>query len=463
MACHCCAHLSLHALPGSSKLMVLQMLSLSYGLSYWPVTSLSTVQGHIATVLGDGTQAVWFISVYNIGITSGFMICGSNSDLFGRRWFILAGNVFMVVGTVVAGSAKSVTAVIVGMALSGFGGANCSIAVFAIPELLPNKWRHIGVVIADVSFFVDIICGPSVTRFATTDSSTWRWIFYANSIASAIAGTLLFFFYHPPRHPRGLSGARALRELDYVGGLLFVAGTVAILSGIAYAAFLPSTDPHVLGLLISGFGVMVLFSLWETFGNAKQPLTPTRLFTHNRGRTLSIPFLASMVITVYYLAINVIWGTAVSVLFATSTVDGAKLALVQGFGFASGAVALGLFGGTIKRWRTMYFIMAFFATLFGGLLALMRPDRRGLSIAFTFLNSITFAWAQLMSVTFCQFGADQTELGIAGGLASVFFTPLRLISPNMKTGVSHATAALPLLARCFPPSSPMSSRTTHTA
>lgn len=38
--------------------------------------------------------------------------------------------------------------IIVGMALLGFGGANCQMAAFALPELLPNKWRHIGVVIA---------------------------------------------------------------------------------------------------------------------------------------------------------------------------------------------------------------------------------------------------------------------------------------------------------------------------
>lgn len=394
-----------------------QMLAASYGISYWPVTSLSTIQGHIAAVLGEPTQAVWFISVYNIAITSTFMVCGSNSDLFGRRWFVVTGNLFMVIGTIVAGTAKSVSAIIVGMTLSGIGGANCSLAVFAIPELLPNKWRHIGVAIADVSIMFDVICGPSLTRFAITSTSSWRWIFYANCIASGIVGTLLFLFYHPPKHPRGLSWRRAVRDLDYGGAILFTIGSTALLCGIAYASFLPSRDARVIGLLCAGFAAMIAFALWETFAPLKQPLTPTRLFTHNRGRTLSGPFFVAALITVYYLAINIIWGTMVGVLFATSTADAARLSLVQGFGFTAGVLAIALLGNRLGRWRTTMFCSALFATIFGGLLALSRPDRRGLAIAFTFLNSLSYGWGQILSITFCQFGADQVELGISGGLA----------------------------------------------
>lgn len=400
-------------------LTLVQMLAWSYGASYWPVTSLSTIQTHIATVLGQPSQAVWFISVYNIAITSTFMVSGSNSDLFGRRYFIIGGNVLMVVGTIVIGSAQNLSAVIAGMALSGIGGANCSLAVFAIPELLPNKWRHIGVAIADTSIMFDVIMGPSVTRFVTTSRTTWRWVFYANAITNATTGVLLFLFYYPPKHPRGIPWARALKEVDYMGGLLFAAATATILCGIAYASFLPSSDPHVVAMLVCGFAAMIAFALWETFAPLKQPLAPTRLFTHNRGQTLSVPFFVAALVTVYYLAINIIWGTMVSIFFARSTSDGAKLSLVQGFGFMAGAAGSAYLGGILKRWRTMMFASSAVATIFGGLLALSRPDTRGLSIAFTFLNSMGYGWAQIMSITFCQFGADQVELGISGGLALV--------------------------------------------
>jgi hypothetical protein len=40
------------------------------------------------------------------------------------------------------------------------------LAAFAIPELLPNKWRHIAVVIADAVVLFAVVVGPVAGRFA---------------------------------------------------------------------------------------------------------------------------------------------------------------------------------------------------------------------------------------------------------------------------------------------------------
>ena len=77
------------------------------------------------------------------------MVCGANSDLFGRRYFILFGNILVFVGCVVGGTSHSIGQSIAAHVLIGFGAGNCQLAAFALPELLPNKWRHFAVVIAD--------------------------------------------------------------------------------------------------------------------------------------------------------------------------------------------------------------------------------------------------------------------------------------------------------------------------
>lgn len=64
-----------------------------------------------------------------------------------------------------------------------------------------------------------------------------------------------------------------------------------ILSGIVYVQLLPSDDPIVVGLLVAGFGMLTFFGLWETFAPLQQPLTPSRLFAQNKGRTLTAPFI----------------------------------------------------------------------------------------------------------------------------------------------------------------------------
>jgi MFS family permease len=47
------------------------------------------------------------------------MICGANSDLFGRRWFLIMGNVLMFIGYIMGGVAKNTTTMIAGFAILG--------------------------------------------------------------------------------------------------------------------------------------------------------------------------------------------------------------------------------------------------------------------------------------------------------------------------------------------------------
>jgi len=60
-----------------------------------------------------------------------------------------------------------------------------------------------------------------------------------------------------------------------------------------------------------------------------------------------------------------------------------------------------------------------FMTFFGGLLAYVDPTRESLGIAFAFLTAMFYGYGQYLSIAYIQFGASQTELGIAGGLAGV--------------------------------------------
>jgi len=93
---------------------------MSYGISFWIVPSISACQTITATQLGDPSAASFYISLYTITVTIAFMICGANSDLFGRRWFIVGGNVIMFVGFIMGGAAKNNTTILAAMSLIGF-------------------------------------------------------------------------------------------------------------------------------------------------------------------------------------------------------------------------------------------------------------------------------------------------------------------------------------------------------
>lgn len=73
-------------------------------------------------------------------------------------------------------------------------------AAFSLPELLPNKWRHIGVVIADFTVYIAVIVAPVTARYGF-QFGKWEWNFWAVAIFQGLSFLGLLFLYHPPKHP----------------------------------------------------------------------------------------------------------------------------------------------------------------------------------------------------------------------------------------------------------------------
>lgn len=109
-------------------------------------------------------------------------------------------------------------------------------AAFALPELLPNKWRHIGVVIADFTVYVAVIVAPVTARYGY-QFGTWEWNFWGIAICQGLSFFGLLFLYFPPAHPyvralpvgvsamcdiltfsrTGIPFGEVFKSLDYVG------------------------------------------------------------------------------------------------------------------------------------------------------------------------------------------------------------------------------------------------------
>ena len=315
------------------------------------------------------------------------MLYGANSDLFGRRWFLLAGNVSLLIGALLVATSthtQSIKQVIAGIAFVGFGAANYQLAgenlhptrytqhflTFSKPSLCQSCFRINGDISQSslqISEFTsqsllalwqqDLLFAMETHGFGDSVSDTFtnelgqrslHFISDTTAIMAVVSFVLLFLFYYPPAHPRRIPFGQAMRELDYVGMFSFTAAAALILTGIVYAGIYPSKDPHVIGTLVPGFIFLVFFALWETFMPLKQPVTPTHLFTKHNGRALTAPFVMGFVVTMFYYGTNIIWPTMIGTLFTTPTSPLSltnSLSLVQGLGITTGATILS-FGGT---------------------------------------------------------------------------------------------------------------------
>ncbi|KAL5345545.1 hypothetical protein ACLOAV_009295 [Pseudogymnoascus australis] len=398
---------------------VAAILSMGYGLSFVPVPAMAAIGPQLSAEFGNPNDYVWFVSAWIISITVCFMIAGANTDLLGRRWFLVLGNLVCCIGQIILAVAKTNSTIIAGMTVTGFGAALCQMATFALTELLPNKWRHIGVVFADIAVYVCITVIPVTARYGYYVGS-WRANFIAAAVLQFASFLGLYFFYFPPAHPLGLPYKQVLRELDYVGILLFLAGSLPFLVGIVYATIFPSTDVHVIAPLVVGCAMLVAFALWETYGNTKHPLTPTEIFTNGWGRDFTAPCIALAVINMFYYSSSILWPTMISV-FYTKPEDGwqrgAILSLPQGLAITAGGVLLSLFGSKIRHWQHQQTVAVTIMVFFGSLMALARPDNMGMMIAFMTLSLMGYGWSVYLCIAVTQMGVPHEKLGTSGGLS----------------------------------------------
>lgn len=247
-------------------------------------------------------------------------------------------------------------------------------------------------------------------------------MFYTPAILVGISFSLLIWLYHPPKHPRGIPWHEAVKQLDYFGAFLFTIGATLVFTGVIYTTIISPSNAIVIGLLCSGFGVIVIFALWERYADLKQALTPPKVFAQDKGREFLFPFISGTIVNMFFYSVNIVYPTMINVFWTdpTSTVSyQCQLTLPQGLGLITGSMMLWFFGIKIGHWKIQYVVVFALMTLFGALLALGKPDNMAMIMVFTFITEAAYGWAQTLSITWIQFGVPQTELGISGALAGV--------------------------------------------
>ncbi|KAL1639701.1 hypothetical protein SLS58_007599 [Diplodia intermedia] len=366
--------------------IVVCFLSFGYGLCFWPVPTVAAVGALVSADFGQPNAYVWFVPAWSVSVTVSFMVGGANTDILGRRWFLVGGN-FM--------------------------------SAFALPELLPNKWRHIGIIIADGTVYVAILIAPITARYSY-EFDNWEWNFYAPAIFQFASFVGLFFLYFPPAHPAGLPVLQALKKIDYPGIFFFTAGCVPVLVGIVWAGMYAGSSAHVVAALVVGFAFLVAFGLWERYGGAAHPLAPTHIFAASRGRDFTAPALALSITNMFYYSSSILWPTMTTVFYTDGGADwvyATVLTLPQGAAICSGALFLFCFGSRIRRWRWQLVVSTFVVVLFGALLGLATPHNMGMMCAFLFISQTAFAWAVPLSIMLSQLGVEHKDLGISGGIS----------------------------------------------
>ncbi|MDR5817514.1 MDR family MFS transporter [Caballeronia sp. LZ033] len=232
-------------------------------------TIVSTAMPQIATQLGGLNLYSWVFSSFLLTQTALTVVFGKLSDIFGRKPAVLTGIVIFLIGSVLAGFAWSMPAMIVFRLIQGVGaGAILPVALTVVGDLYPARERgKVQGYLASV-WAVSAVLGPMVGGLLIRQFS-WAWIFWINVPIGILAAALFVFFLHEEkRHDRP--------AIDLGGAFLFTAAVASLMMALTDAGHASNVRVGVeLAVLLLS---CVLF-VWQE-RRAADPMISFSLWSH---------------------------------------------------------------------------------------------------------------------------------------------------------------------------------------
>jgi EmrB/QacA subfamily drug resistance transporter len=209
----------------SARALIIASVMASICMVALEATIVSTVMPQIVAELGGLRLYSWVFSAYLLTQTALTVVFGNLADIYGRKPVMLWGIGIFVVGSILAGFAWSMPAMIVFRLVQGVGaGALQPVAMTIVADLYPARERgKIQGYLASV-WAITAVLGPFVGGLIIRNVS-WAWVFWMNVPVGCIAaaGFLAFLKENSP-HER--------RSVDIVGAVTFTVVIISLLIGL---------------------------------------------------------------------------------------------------------------------------------------------------------------------------------------------------------------------------------------
>ncbi len=274
------------------KLEILFAVMLGLFLGALDQTIVGPALPTVVTQLAGNDIYVWAVTIYLLTSTISVPFWGKLSDLYGRKPIFILGIVIFLIGSALSGLSQNMTELIAFRGFQGIGaGSLFPVALAVIGDLFTPAERGKYQGLFGAVFGIAFIVGPLVGGFLT-ENIAWNWIFYVNIPIGLVS---LYFIW---RLLPTVKTARATRNFDILGGLIFTVAISFLLIGLTQKgqtnatthALNDWTDPTVGGFILIALVGIALF-IWAE-ARAKEPIIPLELF---RNRT----YAASMVATFF--------------------------------------------------------------------------------------------------------------------------------------------------------------------
>lgn len=275
----------LHNLTRRQLAGTLTGLLLTLLLAALDQTIVGTAMPRIIAQLNGFDRYPWVTTAYLLTSTIAVPIFAKLSDIYGRKWFFLAGTFLFVLASAFCGGAgqftwipgDGMTQLIVFRGLQGLGAGMIVGLLFTIigDIFAPAERAKFQGLFAGVWGLASIF-GPTLGGWIT-DEFSWRWTFWVNLPVGllALAAILVEFPYFRPHGVR--------RQIDWWGVFTLTSCLVPLLLALTWVTNYGWTSGRVVGLLIASAIMLAAFLIAEH--RAPEPLLPLWLFL---DRTIAV-------------------------------------------------------------------------------------------------------------------------------------------------------------------------------
>ncbi|KAH8100459.1 MFS general substrate transporter [Cristinia sonorae] len=255
-------------------------------------------------------EYTWVGVSYMLTQTAFQPLYGKLSDLVGRRTVLFSSMCIFVIGSMLCGGAKSMLWLILARALAGIGAGGIVSLVWTITSEIVDvqsraKWSQA----LSVTWCCSAISGPLLGGLFSGQSGllSWRWAFYLNLPVCLFALVVLCFSLRPVRMGPvpDMSWQKFLHRFDFIGLVLFMAGSSCIIVGFSFASLNGWRRPSTICLVVGGLVVLACGGVYEVRTSRDALFPPSAFKNLTTIMILIINFLHQFVFTsgTFYLAL----------------------------------------------------------------------------------------------------------------------------------------------------------------
>ena len=387
-----------------------------------------------------GVSAVWSTWVLTIFLLSSSVltpILGKLGDQYGKERLLVICLSLFLVASVGAAAAPDIGTLIFFRAVGGAGGAVFPLSFGIIRDEFPADRVKIGIGLLSSVWGVGGGIGV-VSSGVIVDHLSWRWLFIAGAIPTAVVIVLVHFFV--PESP-----VRNRAPLDLPGALLFAGSLSSLLIGLTKSTDWGWTSTRIVALFAAALFFAVAFVFFEL--NSDHPVIDVRLMTR---RGVAIPNLTALLTGFAMFGMFVLTPQFVEV---PSHLPPATARLVD-YGLGASATAAGLFllpsslmmffagplAGILGRRLGSKWPLAsglLLCSLAAGLLAMFHDDPWQIVVAMLLLGiGVGFAFSAMAALI--TEGVPVTETGVATGVNTVMRTIGAVIGSQVMAAILTA-------------------------